>query len=48
MGLFSISKPKLLILRPDVKRKNFSHVILISDSTRFDHNDRLPTIHFVA
>lgn len=24
------------------------HVILISDSTSFDHNDRLPTIHFVG
>lgn len=25
--LFSISKPKLLILRPDVKRKNFFHML---------------------
>lgn len=47
-GFFGISKPPFLIIRPDVELKNFSHVILISDSTRFDHNDGLPTIHFVG
>lgn len=47
-GFFSISKPQLLIMRPEGKLKKFSHAILISDSTHFDRNDGIPTIHFVG